>query len=178
MAQTGIDDLARALAGPRSRRHMLVAIGTAVLSWRAGPVRAAKDKNESFSRSCRRFTISAGPDQNDRFRHIDDDLMIELLPKRGGRLEVIFNDDNDSPNGPDGSHPKVEKFSARVGDRIRIIARNEVAGGCELDEIWLHCVDEDGGRVKLNDAITPEDCSGDADTVGVFFDQIFRIKNK
>ena len=135
-----------------------------------------KAKETGFSASCERFLISAGPSKTDRFKHIDDDLMIELLPA-GGNPKVLFKDDNDSPNGPGGSHPTVDPFTAQVGDRIRIVARNEVAGGCELDAIWLHCLEGKGGSVKLLDAVTPNECKRDANTVGVFLDTTVRIRN-
>lgn len=144
--------------------------------------RRKKDKNRGrvivpFARSCDRFVISAGPSPNDKFKHIDDDLHIELIAKgkRGG-IRVLLRDDNNSPNGPDGDHLRVEPFEARVGDRIHIVARNEVAGGCELDAIWLHCTQGSNGRVKLTDRITPEECRNRANSVGVFFEKMIRIK--
>jgi hypothetical protein len=138
--------------------------------------RKDKAKETGFSASCERFLISAGPSKTDRFKHIDDDLFIELLPA-GGTPRVLFKDDNDAPNGPGGSHPTVDPFTAQVGDRIRIVARNEEAGGCELDAIWLHCLEGKGGSVKLLDAVTPKECKKDANTVGVFLDTTVRIRN-
>ncbi len=138
--------------------------------------RKVKAKETGFSAKCERFLISAGPSKTDRFKHIDDDLFIELLPA-GGTPRVLFKDDNDAPNGPGGSHPTVDPFTAEVGDRIRIVARNEAAGGCELDAIWLHCLDGKGGSVKLLDAVTPKECKKDANKVGVFLDTTVRIRN-
>jgi hypothetical protein len=138
--------------------------------------RKAKAKETGFSAKCERFLISAGPSKTDRFKHIDDDLFIELLPA-GGNPKVLFKDDNNAPNGPGGSHPTVDPFTAKIGDRIRIVARNEVAGGCELDAIWLHCLEGKGGSVKLLDAVTPKECKKNADTVGVFVDTTVRIRN-
>jgi hypothetical protein len=135
-----------------------------------------KAKETGFSASCERFLISAGPSKTDRFKHIDDDLFIELLPA-GGTPKVLFKDDNDAPNGPGGSHPTVDPFAAEVGDRIRLVARNEVVGGCELDAIWLHCLEGKGGSVKLLDAVTPNECKKDANAVGVFLDTTVRIRN-
>jgi hypothetical protein len=135
-----------------------------------------KTKETGFSANCEQFLISAGPTKTDRFKHIDDDLFIELLPA-GGNPKVLFKDDNDAPNGPGGSHPAVDPFTAQVGDRIRIVARNEEAGGCELDAIWLHCLEGKGGSIKLLDAVTPNECKKDADTVGVFLDTTVRVRN-
>jgi hypothetical protein len=180
MDQTGIDRLARMLARRRSRRRAVVALGLAFFAFATPSGRAARNRNgnSSFSRKCRRFVISAGPARDERFQHIDDDLMVEVIPKGGGQTKVVFEDDNDLPNGDNGSHPKGLPFTARVGDHIRIVARNEAPGGCELDEIWLHCVEGRGGRVMLSERITPEDCSVDADEIGVFYDETFRIRNK
>jgi hypothetical protein len=122
--------------------------------------------------------ISAGPDSKDRFQHTDDDLLIEIIPKKGGGAKVVFDDDNDAPNGPNGDHLGVTPFTARVGDQVRIVARNEVGGGCELDEIWLHCIEGRGGKVKLTDSISPEQCRSDANRIGVFFETTIRITNK
>lgn len=138
--------------------------------------RKGKAKETGFSAKCERFLISAGPSKTDRFKHIDDDLFIELLPA-GGNPRVLFKDDNNAPNGPGGSHPTVDPFTAAVGDRIRIVARNEEAGGCELDAIWLHCLEGKGGSIKLLDAVTPKECKKDANTVGVFLDKTVRIRN-
>lgn len=139
----------------------------------------SRGKDEGFPRDCRRFVIAAGPDRDDKFRHIDDDLLIELIPKgkRGG-TKVLLEDDNNSPNGNNGAHLKVNPFTAKVGDKLRIVARNEVVGGCELDEIWIHCIEGRGGKVKLSDAITPEECRPDQNRVGVFEDRTVRIRNK
>ena len=69
-------------------------------------------------------------------------------------------------------------FSAKVGAEVHIVARNEVAGGCELDEIWLHCLEGRGGKVKLTGRISPRECGRDANRIGVFFDKTVRIKNR
>jgi len=187
MQQSGIDLLARALALPRSRRQALVAAGAVIIGADAQRVAAQRRKNKrgrkgsgngnAFSRKCRRFIIAAGPNRDDRFQHTDDDLLIEIIPKKGGAAKIVFNDDNKGPNGPNGDHLRVAPFTARVGDRVHIVARNEAAGGCELDEIWLHCIEGRGGRVKLTDQITPEECRSDANRIGVFFDTTLRIKN-
>jgi len=142
--------------------------------------KASGDKAQgSFSKGCRRFVVSAGPDPNDRFEHIDDDVLIELVPRgKKGTPKVVLRDDNNAPNGPNGEHPRATPFTAKVGDSIHIVARNEVVGGCELDEIWIHCTEGRGGKVKLTDAVTPEECRRNESKVGVFFDETVRIANK
>ncbi len=90
---------------------------------------------------------------------------------------MLFNDDNDAPNGPGGSHPTVDPFTAEVGGRIRVVACNEAAGGCELDAVWLRCLEGKGGSVKLLDAVTPAERRKNANTVGVFLDTMVRIRN-
>jgi len=185
MRQSAIDLLARALAKSGSRRQALTIAGAMVLGGTSVEGRRRKDSAErgstrgaAFSRKCKRFVITAGPNRNDRFQHTDDDLFIEIIPKNGGAAKTVFNDNNKAPNGPNGEHLSVAPFTARVGDQVHIVARNEVAGGCELDEIWLQCVDGRGGKVKLTDAITPEECQSNANRIGVFFETTVRIKNK
>jgi hypothetical protein len=185
MQQHEFDLLARAIARSVSRRLALVVAGAAIIG--VDPVAARRRRNAdeprsvrgtAFSRKCRRFVITAGPERNDRFQHIDDDLLIEIIPKKGGAAKTVFDDNNNAPNGPNGDHLSVPPFTARVGDKVHIVARNEVAGGCELDEIWLHCVEGRGGKVKLSESISPADCQGDANHIGVFFETTVRIKNK
>jgi hypothetical protein len=208
MQQSSIDRVARALAHAGSRRQALAVLSAALLGAQISPAsgkkrkrdssqvlqrkrrkaeqrggkkrdRDSRGKDEGFPRDCRRFVIAAGPDRDDKFRHIDDDLLIELIPKgKNGGTKVLLEDDNNSPNGNNGDHLKVNTFTAKVGDKIHIVARNEVVGGCELDEIWIHCIEGRGGKVKLTDAITPEECRGDQNRVGVFEDRTVRIRNK
>jgi hypothetical protein len=206
--QPDIDRLARMLAAPGSRRCALAAVGALVLGVPAGPLAAkkrrspsstiknkrkraerrrdgkdrggSKDKSgkDSFPRDCRRFVLAGGPDRDDKFKHVDDDVIIELIPKgKKGDRKILLEDDNGSPNGNNGAHLKVNPFTAKVGDKIHIVARNAVTGGCELDEIWIHCVEGKGGRVRISDAVTPSECRGDAGKVGIFLDRTVRIKN-
>lgn len=185
MRQTAVDLLARALAVPGSRRQALAVAGAMIMGAdtvaarrRRKSDRRGSTRGTTFSRKCRRFVITAGPNRNDRFQHTDDDLLIEIIPKKGGTAKTVFNDNNKAPNGPNGDHLIVPPFTARVGDQVHIVARNEVAGGCELDEIWLHCIEGRGGKVKLTDSISPEECRSDANRIGVFFETTVRIKNK
>ncbi len=188
MQPTGIDRLARALALPRSRRQALFAAAAVIVGAEVRPAevrRKRTDKQQrgsaggsTFSKRCRRFIITAGPSRTARFEHTDDDLLIEVIPKKGGDSKIVFEDDNNSPNGDNGEHLRVAPFTARVGDEVHIVARNEVAGGCELDEMWLHCIEGRGGRVQLTDQILPEDCRADANNIGVFFETTVRITNK
>jgi hypothetical protein len=193
MQQSSIDRVARALTHAGSRRQALAVLSAALLGAQIAPASGKKrkrdssqilqrkrrkseqrggkkrdkdsrGKNEGFPRDCRRFVIAAGPDRDDKFRHIDDDLLIELIPKgKNGGTKVLLEDDNNSPNGNNGDHLKVNTF---------------IVGGCELDEIWIHCIEGRGGKVKLTDAITPEECRGDQNRVGVFEDRTVRIRNK
>jgi hypothetical protein len=185
MQHQAFDRLARALAQPRSRRRELVALGGALLGATAIPLSmraqtVASDEvtvEAAFPKDCRKFQISAGPSRGDKFKHIDDDLFIELIPKgHNRRRETLLNDDNGSPNGPNGDHIKGPEFKARVGDRIHVVARNAQEGGCELDEIWLHCIENPGGKIRLFNRISPRDCRKDADKIGVFFDETKRIR--
>lgn len=136
-----------------------------------------KEKKVAFPSSCKRFVLTAGPNRNDKFQHIDDDVLIELIPSDGGRSTVLLKDDNDEPNGNSGLHLSVAPFTAKVGDKIHVVARNEEVVGCELDEIWLWCIEGKGGNIKLADAYTPEDCRANANQVGIFLDETYRIRN-
>jgi hypothetical protein len=185
MRQTTIDLLARALASSGSRRLALGAAGALFIGGESVAARRRRDAGQrgsarrtAFSRKCQRFVISAGQDPDDRLRHTDDDLEIKLISRKGGASKTIFNDNNNAPNGPDGDHLIVAPFTARVGDKLHIIARNEVAGGCELDELWLHCIEGRGGKIQLTESISPQECQSDANKIGVFFETKIRIKNK
>jgi hypothetical protein len=176
--------LARAFAVSRSRRALvlagaiLVGADAATAQRRKKSDRRGTARRSAFPRNCKKFVISAGSNINEEFQHIDDDLEIKIIPRNGGAAKTIFNDNNNSANGPNGDHLSVRPFTARVGDQVHIVARNEVAGGCELDEIWLHCIEGRGGKVKLTDSITKAECASDANKIGVFFDTKVRIKNK
>jgi hypothetical protein len=185
MQQTAIDLVARALAVSGSRRQalavasaMIVGAVPTVARRRRDSAEPASTRGSAFSRKCRHFVITAGPNRDDRFQHTDDDLLIEIIPRKSGAAKTVFNDNNKAPNGPNGDHLSVAPFTARVGDQVHIVARNEVAGGCELDEIWLQCIEGRGGKVKLTDSITPEECRSNANRIGVFFETTVRIKNK
>ena len=185
MRETAVDLLARAFRASGSRRRALAIAGAMMIGSDPVTARRRSDSDQrrstggtAFSRTCKRFIITAGPNRNDRFEHTDDDLEIEIISRNGGATKTVFDDDNRAPNGPNGDHLRVPPFTARVGDEVHIVARNEVAGGCELDEIWLHCIEGRGGKVKLTDRITPEECQSDANQIGVFFETTVRIKNK
>jgi hypothetical protein len=197
MIERGIDRLSRALAAPHSRRRAMLAAALVLTGAQGLPAAAQrratgnkpktqrqhknkdgkkKDKKSTIPRSCERFVISAGPEKNDKFKHIDDDLFIELIPKgRNVHREVLLKDDNGLPNGDNGKHLSVKPFTAKVGDQIFIRATNEQEGGCELDEIWLHCIDRGGGSVRLTKRIKPDKCDGNH--TGVFFESRLRIRS-
>jgi hypothetical protein len=177
MIERGIDRLARALAAPRSRRQAVLAAASAFAGAHVLPEttkgrasdkkprnqdrnknkdRKKKGKKSAIPSNCERFVISAGPDKDDKFKHIDDDLFIELIPK--GR----------------NVHRGVKPFTAKIGDRIHIVATNAEKGGCELDEIWLHCIEGKGGEMRLTKRIRPENCNGDQ--LGSFLNALIRIR--
>jgi hypothetical protein len=187
MIERGIDRLSRALAAPHSRRRAMLAAAAALLGAQGLPAAAKrratgnkpknqrqhknkdgkkKGKKSTIPGNCERFVISAGPDKNDKFKHIDDDLLIELIPKGGkGGVKVLLNDHDGTVNGTvhgkTGRHLSVDPFTAKVGDQIFIRATNAQKGGCELDDIWLHCIEGRGGEMQLTKRIRPEKCDGD-----------------
>src|ERR671916_394396 len=84
MRQTTVDMLARALAMPGTRRRAITAAGALFIGVKPVAARKRRDGDErkstrgtAFSRKCKRFVISAGPNRNDRFQHTDDDVLIE-----------------------------------------------------------------------------------------------------
>jgi hypothetical protein len=196
MIERGIDRLSRALTAPHSRRRAMLAAALVLTGAQGLPAAAQrratgnkpktqrqhknkdgkkKDKKSTIPRSCERFVISAGPEKNDTFKHIDDDLFIELIPKgRNVHREVLLKDDNGLPNGDNGKHLTVKPFTAQIGDRIHIVATNAEKGGCELDEIWLHCIEGKGGEMRLTKRIKPEKCNGDQ--LGAFLNALIRIR--
>jgi hypothetical protein len=192
MIERGIDRLARAMAVPHSRRQAALAVAAALTGAHALPAAAQRratdnksknhrrnknkdGKKSTIPRNCERFVISAGPDEKDKFKHIDDDLFIELIPKgRNVHREVLLKDDNGLPNGDNGKHLSVKPFTAKIGDRIHIVATNAEKGGCELDEIWLHCIEGKGGEMRLTKRIKPEKCNGDQ--LGAFLNALIRIR--
>jgi hypothetical protein len=185
MQSHAIDQIARALTRPRPRRQAglaltAVLLGSTTARAQSGSGTASGEITieAKIPRSCRHFEISAGPRRGGKFKHIDDDLLIVLIPKgkRGRRRTILFEDDNGEANGDNGKHLKVAPFKARVGDRIQIIAKNAQAGGCELDEIWLHCTEAGGGKKRLSKRITREDCRDDWNRIGVFFNKVVRIR--
>ena len=185
MRRDAVEMLARVFAVSGSRRRALVTAGAIIVG--ADPAAAQRRRNSqrrrsgrraAFSKKCNRFVISGGPDRNDELQHVDDDVEIKIIPRDGGAATTVFNDNNNGPNGPNGDHLSVAPFTARVGDQVHIVARNEVTGGCELDELWLHCVEGRGGKVKLTDGVTPAECQSNANKIGVFFETTIRIKNK
>lgn len=177
MEREAFDRLARAFGRAGSRRAALgLAIGGIAAALRGERVEAA-----AFDRDCTRFIISAGTDPDDKFRHVDDDLTIELVRKGKRKPKSLVTDTNGTPNGEDGRHIKPVKFRARVGDRIRIAVRNSVGTGeddaCEFDGAWLYC-DERGSRGKQvirkfkRTEVDGKRCKSGAD----FIDETFRIK--
>ena len=184
MQQSAVDLLARALGVSRSRRKALIFIGAIVIGADSTAARRRTNSGQRrstrrtpSSQACTQFVIAAGPHKNDRFQHTDDDLRIEIIPTGGGAAKTVFDDNNNAPNGPNGDHLRVPPFTARVGDQVHIVASNDVAGGCELDEIWLHCVEGQGGKMKLADGVSRTQCQGNANRIGVFFETTVRIKN-
>ena len=92
----------------------------------------------ALDRNCDRFILAAGPDSEDRFKHVDDDVRIELR-RRGSRRPVVLLNDNDGTANDGGRHIAPIEFNAEYGDVLRIVATNKQAGGCGFDEVQLFC---------------------------------------
>jgi len=167
------DRLTAALAARGSRRTALAAILAAAGAGTAGRVSRAASRY-TFSSGCDRFILAAGDRRDTEFEHVDDDFGVQIKRKGKKSWEDLYIDDDGFINEDNGNrHAKPIEFDARVGDKLRIVARNAAPGGCGLDEIWLFC--ERGGDGKR--LLKRYTCSGsEADRTGVFLDETFRIK--
>lgn len=177
MEREAFDRLARAFGHAGSRRTALgLAFGGVAAVLRGERVGAA-----AFDRNCRRFILSAGSNPEDKFRHVDDDLLVELQRKGRRGWKTIFEDDNGTPNNEKGRIKPV-KFRARVGDKLRITVHNSEGTGspddsCEFDGAWLFC-DERGSRGKQvvrryqRTRVGSGNCRANAN----FIEETFRIK--
>ena len=152
-----LDGLVRAMAASRSRRRALGLLAGALA---AGLSAAARPGGaQAYPGTCRRFVLSGGPSPDDEIL-VDDDLTVRL----NGR--TIFEDG-------DGSASLIApiRFSARAGDRLRIIAADAQEFCRELGPLYLHC--RTGGKArKLSDGV-PYVCNGQPS--GVFFNKRYVI---
>lgn len=169
MKAVDFDGLAERFAAAQSRRRMLLGVGAALAAAGGTSAQVAEDEARG---GCSTFILAAGPNRDDKFKHVDDDFKVELRRKSGRRWETIFDDNDGQPN--DGTkHIKPIEFRAKEGDLLRITATNRVAGGCGLDEVYLYC--KNGGRGKRlleRYLCRPEE----EDKLGVFLDETFRIR--
>jgi hypothetical protein len=177
MDSRGFDQFARRLATGVNRR-ILIRGGVAAAAAAALGLGAVDESEASrIPSNCTRFILAAGSKKTDKFRHIDDDLQVWVIPKgRKKKSKLVFKDDSQGPNGPHGRHIQPIKFKAKVGDQLEIIGINAVAGGCELDEMYLFC-DSGGGGGKGEKLMDHYECnSSEGGKTGVFFDKKFRIR--
>lgn len=128
---------------------------------------------EALDRNCTRFILAAGDRKDDRFRHVDDDLKVQLQRKGSRRWKTIFEDDDGTANDG-GDHIRPIEFRAEYGDKIRIIGTNRQAGGCGLDEVYLFCTrGQRGKRLMARYKCT----AAEGDKINfVFVDEVFRLK--
>ena len=162
MDEKTFDRLSRRIAALATRRGVLRAIpavvGAGVLSLQ--PSR----KVAAFPNSCERFILSAGKNVTKEI-DVDDDLSVFLNDK------AIFRD-NDGVIGIGLKAIEPIRFRARVGDTLRIVARDGEGPCHSLSPLWLHC--RDGGEPrKLTNGVNAE--CGSNNSVGKFFDKKFRI---
>ncbi len=176
MEREAFDRLARAFGRAGSRRAALaLAFGGAVATLGSNRAEAA-----AFDRDCTRFILSAGSDPARKFRHVDDDLLVEIQRKGRRKWKTVFEDDNDTPNNDKGRINPV-KFRARVGDKLRITVNNTAGTGnddsCEFDGAWLFC-DERGSRGKqvVRKFSQTRVGQGGCTSGGNFIEETFRIK--
>ena len=121
-------------------------------------VAARPGSSLAYPRTCRRFVLSGGPSPDDDI-FVDDDLTV----RRNGAPIFVDGDGNTTYS------IAPIRFTARAGDRLRIVARD--FGGCrKLDPLYLHC--RTGGTARqLSDGV--DTCS--ARPPGVFFNKRYVI---
>jgi len=147
-----------------SRRAALRLIGGALAGGVVGAVGRNAPGVAAYPNSCRRFILSGGPNRK-REIDVDDDLAVYVNDRR------IFND-RDGVIGIGLEPIEPIGFRARVGDRIRIVARDGEGPCRSLSSLWLHCRDGGDGR-RLTRGVR-ETCRPNR-RPGVFFDETFRI---
>jgi hypothetical protein len=162
MDEATMDGLARRLAGRTHRRSALRGVGGALAggvlaALRLGPTRAYSDR-------CERFSLSAGKNPNKEI-DVDDDLTVYLNGER------IFRD-NDGVIGIGLEPIEPIHFRAKVGDKLRVVAKDGQGPCRSLSPLWLHC--RDGGSPKKLTNGVDEDCK-DGRPPRTFFDETFRI---
>jgi len=165
---TRFDRLTATLAGGASRRGFIgaaLAIAAAVEAGRPSDATARR-------RRCRKFVLAPSRDPDQKFRHVDDNLLVEVIKKGSrGRTETVWDDTDDNNVNFGGENFRIPAFKARVGDRLRVRAYN-LGGPCELDELWLFCKGSRRGRRLSTGFERKESCPTDRP----FFDETFRIK--
>jgi hypothetical protein len=159
------DRVIRVLGRPGSRR---TAVGAAVAAMaaaagsRLAPVAA-------FDRNCDEFVLAARNEK--KFRHVDDNLLVEVQPKNSNRWRVVWDDTDDNNVNFEGEPFRIKRFRAEVGDRLRIRAFN-LEGPCDLDEIWLFCANGRGSGRRLLQRFGPDNTCPE----GEFLDETVRIR--
>ena len=129
------DAITTRLGAGASRRGVLRLLAGAL----GGGLAAAARPGPSlaYPGTCRRFVLSGGPLPDD-FIFVDDDLTVRL------NGDPIF-----AEGDRDSSYIAPIRFTARAGDRLRIVARSGAVelGGCQyLGSLFLHC--RTGGRAS------------------------------
>ena len=138
-----LDHFSRHIGRATGRRSLLAAVAGALVAGRFANETAA------FDSTCTRFVLAAGENPITKFRHVDDDFLVEVRPKTGGGWRQIYFDNSGGANDVNGAHISPIEFRANVGDKLRITVFNRQAGGCEFDEVWLFCKGDRRGKCIL-----------------------------
>jgi hypothetical protein len=169
-------DMMVATAAKVNRRRAVGLAGALAAGLAAGrvPGAAQVETEGAFSRSCDRFVLVGKNNRNGKFDNVDDNMLIELIPKGRKRGKVLWDDTSDDQVNFRGEPFRVKEFKAKVGDKIRIRGYN-LEGPCEMDEIWLFCARGGVGK-RVRKAYKSSNCPSGAYPSGLFYDETFRIK--
>ena len=187
MRETVVDLLARAFGASGSRRRALAIAGAMLMA----RIRLQPAGGETLTSGGRRAGAafssnmqairhhSAGPNRNEEFQHIDDNLLIEIISKGRRRHQDRLERQQQwskraerrSLEGASiyrsgwrpGAHrrPQRSRRGLRVGRDLASLCRGS----------WR-------ARSSSLTASRPEECQSDANRIGVFFETTVRIKNK
>jgi len=155
MDDVRFDALTRAAAG-RSRRGFFRLLGGGVVA----AVGLGMARGPASAESCSRWVLSGGRKKTEPIE-VDDRIIIYL------NGDLVYGDRTDRSE----IYPPF-RFSARRGDRLRIVARDGQTPSYKMDPLYLHCA-RDGEPRRLSRRVA--EVSGQTSPKGKFFDETFRI---
>lgn len=135
MDGASFDRMATRFGKRHSRRALAVGLGAAGAS-RIAPGHAQVESQARIPSTCRDFSISGGRSPRENFNY-DDDMRITLTRQNGQRTVLLR--DNDGEIGQGNEDVPAIRFSARVGDELKIVVRDRQAPCFSMEPLFLHC---------------------------------------